>query len=115
DSVYAEEISCLNKTQFNRMYVNAHLKVFPCCFISSDTYHDGSKVFTDTKSKVIEKYGSDFNSLHVSNWDNLFEHPWFKNDLVESWKDPENKLLRCLRTCSVKCNPITSQSQDVPI
>ncbi|NQZ19275.1 MAG: radical SAM protein, partial [Bdellovibrionales bacterium] len=109
---FEEKIQCLNKTEFQRLYISAQLKVFPCCFISNDTYPGKGKVFQDTKEKVVQHYGSDFNSLKHKTWDEIIDHPWFKNELVESWSKNEEKLIRCQRTCSVKCNPITSQSQD---
>ena len=110
-----EKVQCLNRTQFNRIYVNANLKVYPCCFISSDTYEGRGRTFRDTKEKVTEKYGDHFNSLRMHSWDQILKHSWLAQDLVESWDDPDKKLLRCQRTCSVKCNPITSQSQDKKI
>lgn len=107
-----KKIQCLNKSQFQRLYINAYLNVFPCCFISNDTYPGAGKVFKDTKTKVIERYGSSFNSLKMQSWGDILEHEWFSQKLVTSWENSEEKLIRCQRTCSVDCNPITSQSED---
>ncbi len=109
---FTEKIQCLNQTQFNRMYVNARLEVFPCCFLSSDTYNPNSKFYKDSKNKVFNLYSDRFNSLRNHSWEEILDHPWYKENLVSSWDSPEKKLIRCQRTCSVKCNPITSQSVD---
>ncbi len=107
-----EKIACLKKTQFQRIYINAELKVLPCCFISSDTYQPSTRAYKDVQSKVFDKYKKDFNSLRQHDWESVLNHPWFGNDLVASWENPKDKLIRCQKTCSVKINPIISQSQD---
>ncbi len=112
ETALTNSILCLYKTRFGRMYVNAHMKVYPCCFVSSDTFMTSGNVWADTKARVTEKYGEVFNSLKHFNWQEIIDHPWFAKELVESWKKPEESLLRCQRTCGAGMNPIISQSQD---
>lgn len=109
---FEKKIQCLNKSQFQRIYINAMLQVFPCCFISSDTYPGKGANFKDTQDKVWGTYGYGFNSLRQHSWQHILDHPWFSRDLVSSWDKPSDKLVRCQRTCSVQCNPITTQSED---
>ncbi len=106
-------IRCLNKTEFQRIYVNAYASVLPCCFLSSDLYPNSGKFQKDTH-KIFEKYGWDFNSLRHHSWNEILNHPWFASQLVDSWDDADQKLLRCLRTCNVESSPIISQSQNRP-
>ncbi len=113
EQVKKTQIRCLNQTEFQRIYVSAHASVLPCCFISSDLYPNSGKVQKDTL-KVFDRYGWEFNSLRHRDWQEILEHPWFASQLVDSWTDADQKLLRCLRTCNVKSNPIISQTQDRP-
>ncbi len=106
------EIRCLNKSTFQRLYVNAALEVFPCCFISRDNISPKSLLFKDLFKKVHKKYQKNFNSLRHHSWADILQHPFFKRDLLLSWKANETQLLRCQRTCSVKVDPITSQSEN---
>lgn len=105
-------IACLKKTQFQRIYISASLNVWPCCFISNDAMEAQTKFYRELQSKVIQRYEPGFNSLKTQTWDEILNHPWFKNDLVKSWSDPESKLNRCQRTCGLGVNPIISQSED---
>jgi len=110
-----KQINCLYKNEFGRMYVNADLKVYPCCFVSSDTYADVGRAFEDTRLNVLQKYGEGFNSLREKSWNEIMAHPWYARDLVESWQTPDNSLVRCQRTCGVEASPILSQSSTVQL
>lgn len=110
---YESQVKCLNKTQFQRIYINAQVKVMPCCFVGNDFYPGSGLVFRDTKAKVGLKYGEEFNSLKEKTWDEILNHDWYAKDLVASWNQADTRLVRCQRTCGAQCNPITSQSQDV--
>jgi MoaA/NifB/PqqE/SkfB family radical SAM enzyme len=108
----SEKILCLYKNEFGRIYVNSHLQVYPCCFLSSEAMVGNGHVFQDARVKIVDKYGDRFNSLRLFNWEEILNHAWFAKELVESWDNPEESLLRCQRTCGVGMNPILSQSQD---
>lgn len=107
-----QQIACLKKTQFQRIYINALMKVWPCCFISADTLQPNTKAYKDIQTRVLDKYEGNFNSLREKEWEDILSHPWFSHDLVKSWGSPKDKLIRCQKTCSVKVNPINSQSHD---
>ncbi len=106
-------IRCLNKTKFQRIYVNALKQVYPCCFISSDTFSPKSRLFRDYQEKVSDKYGWGFNSLDHFQWSEVLNHPWLKDSLESSWNSSKKQLKRCARTCSSTVDPITSQSEDL--
>jgi MoaA/NifB/PqqE/SkfB family radical SAM enzyme len=105
-------ISCLYKSQFRRIYVNAYAKVFPCCYISDDGYPHKNAIYRDTQAKIFERYGDVFNSLRHHDWGEILSHEWLAGKLVESWDTNLNggRLMRCARTCGVGYKPITSQS-----
>lgn len=106
-------IQCLNKTEFQRLYVDAYGQVFPCCFISADLYPGSEKFKRDTRN-TLDQFEAGFNSLQLKSWDEILDHPWYSQGLVASWSDPEAKLLRCLKTCNARSNQIISQTEDRP-
>jgi MoaA/NifB/PqqE/SkfB family radical SAM enzyme len=111
--VEIKQIKCLYKNEFNRIYVNAQMAVYPCCFISSSSMPGQGKVRQDVQKNVTQRLGPHFNSLRTKSWDEILDHPWFAHELVESWKTPKTTLLQCQKTCGLKVSPILSQSQDV--
>ena len=110
-------IDCLYKNEFRRIYVNAYAQIFPCCYISDDSYPHKNKIYKDTQKKIFEKYGVGFNSLRKHDWKDILEHPWLAGDLENSWsKDlAGGKLMRCARTCGKAYSPIKSQSTDTTL
>lgn len=106
-----KEISCLNKTEFQRIYVNAEMQVHPCCFIGSDLYSKFRTKHNEVKDRFFSNYTTGFNSLRKADWERVLSHPWFKTDLVSSWQSSATPLKRCQQTCLKKFSPITSQSQ----
>ncbi len=108
------KITCLNKSQFQRIYVNANMRVMPCCFLSSDLYPGKGPVFVDTKAKLEQTYGDDFSSLRAHDWQTVLNHRFFKEDLVKSWDAGVDggRFKRCARTCGAGFSPIKSQSKD---
>ena len=110
-------IECLYKNEFKRIYVNAYAQVFPCCYISDDSYPHKNKIYQDKQKKIFEKYGLGFNSLRKHIWKEILEHPWLANELESSWsKDlAGGKLMRCARTCGKGYSPIKSQSTDTSL
>ena len=110
-------IDCLYKNEFRRIYVNAYAQIFPCCYISDDSYPHKNKIYKDTQKKIFEKYEKGFNSLRKHDWKDILEHPWLAGDLENSWsKDlAGGKLMRCARTCGKAYSPIKSQSTDTTL
>jgi MoaA/NifB/PqqE/SkfB family radical SAM enzyme len=108
------KINCLNKSQFQRIYINAFMEVFPCCFLSSDYYTHRMNIAKkrDIQEKVFDVYEKNFNSLRLNPWAQIFDQSWLSNDLVSSWSDGEKRLTRCVKTCGSDFSPIISQSED---
>ncbi len=108
------QISCQNKSEFQRVYVNSLLQVHPCCFISNDLFPSKNFIAQDTNEKVFNKYGQVFNSLREFTWSEVLNHSFFSSELVSSWEksSSEGRLLRCARTCGKTYSPILGQSKD---
>ncbi len=114
-AIPVKKIQCLYRDTFGRMYVNSQMKVFPCCFVSSDVIQASGRAYSDFVQKVEIKYGSEFNSLRNFSWNEILNHEWLSNEMVESWSKPQESLLRCQKTCGLGHNPILSQSQDTQL
>jgi MoaA/NifB/PqqE/SkfB family radical SAM enzyme len=108
------QITCLNKSQFQRIYVNAFVRVMPCCFLSSDLYPGKGQVYRDTNAKLLERHGADFSSLRLHDWNTVLNHSFFAEELVNSWNTDVagGRFKRCARTCGAGFSPIKSQSKD---
>ena len=111
------EIDCLYKNEFKRIYVNAYAAVYPCCYISDDSYPHKNKIYKDTQEKIFNRYGKTFNSLREHSWNDILTHDWLRNDLTNSWNTDlaGGKLMRCARTCGKGYSPIKSQSTDTAL
>lgn len=107
-----KKISCLYRDEFKRLYVDFKTRVHACCFLSAALLSNSGKVFTDTVKHAVDPYPNNFNSLRHNDWESIFNENWFRNDLVDSWKNLEQSPLQCQRTCAHKVSPITSQSLD---
>lgn len=107
-------INCLYKNNFRRIYVNSYAQVFPCCYLSNDVFPAKNSIVKDTKEKVFDRWGTNFNSLRHHNWNEILEHEWFAGELESSWNKDllGGKLMRCARTCGSGYSPIKSQSTD---
>ena len=108
------EIDCLYKNEFKRIYVNAYAKVYPCCYISDDSYPHKNAIYKDTQSKIFSRWGDEFNSLRSNSWQEILDHEWMNKELERSWGTnlAGGKLMRCARTCGKGYSPIKSQSTD---
>ena len=109
-------ISCLYQKRFSRLFVNSTAQVFPCCFLHDESYKSKS----DYQTKIVERFGSEFNSLDHHSWEEILRHPWFQSELESSWgqtlsSGQHPRLERCARTCGSELNPILSQTQNVPL
>jgi MoaA/NifB/PqqE/SkfB family radical SAM enzyme len=110
-------IKCLYKTYFSRYYIDAHGKVFPCCYLGNDAIENSRSLNQDYHKKIRLNYGDSFNDLNLKTWDEILDSNFFKSELEKSWNEKiqETRLIRCARTCGEKFNPIMSQSFDTKL
>jgi len=116
------KINCINQHKFKRLYLDFEARLWPCCFIPADIYsfHQKNKFKKDFDEKVVKAWGSEFNDIRKNSLEEILEHPWFREKLVDSWSnkiaDKDNpRLLKCARTCGHKYNPILSQTQNIEL
>ncbi len=86
------------------IYIDFEQNVWPCCWVGAPTYFDGkNNIQKNQLKKLIERYGKGFNSLKTKSLEEVLKHPWFNNDLEDSWNntmsDDNFKLMTCGRTC----------------
>ncbi len=110
-------IQCLYKTTFRRLYVNATGHGFPCCYLGNDFEPATRFLNSDFQKKFLNRYEENFNHVATKGWSEVLAHPFFMNELEQSWTKPltDGRLVRCGRTCGQQYSPILSQSQDVAL
>lgn len=112
------EISCNNQKK-NTYFISHDSRVWPCCFIPNGFFKNDTARTEFLNKRIYQEYGKDFNDLTVHSVNDILEHRFFSNDLVESWNNPVGlgpcgKITRCAETCSVKQlekNPIGEKEQ----
>lgn len=112
------EISCNNQKK-NTYFISHDSRIWPCCFIPNGFYKNDLAKQEFLNKRIYEEYGQDFNDMTKNSVNDILEHKFFSNDLVESWNNPVGlgpcgKITRCVETCSIKQlqkNPIGKKEQ----
>ncbi len=80
------------------LYIDFNLDLWPCCWVGAPMYFEGTKNIQKIQlMEMLNKYEKGFNSLTNKSIEEVLNHRWFANDLVESFTT--NKLMTCGRTC----------------
>lgn len=106
------KIKC-NSISKNMFFVSHDSRLWPCCFIPNGFYVN-PKTNKYMNERIYKNYGKDFNDLTKYSADEIVAHPFYKNNLVESFnnmigKGCVDKISRCVDTCTVK------QLEKIPI
>ncbi len=94
-----QEISCSFKRD-GMAFLSWEGKVWPCCFISN-IFYKGEAAVRQFEGVMNSRYPENFNSLYHHTFDEVLSSPLFKNDLMESWTNPNELRSRCADMCSV--------------
>jgi MoaA/NifB/PqqE/SkfB family radical SAM enzyme len=102
------EIRCNSQTK--KMYfIGYDGRLWPCCFL-----HNGRITLDEGKLDILNKrlfeaYGDyDWNNCNKHSVTEILQHPFYKNDLVSSWKSTNHstgttdRIHRCTEVCNVK-------------
>ena len=98
-------IEC-NALQRDMFFLSYDSKLWPCCFLSNAFLAYGfHKEYME--KRIIENYGKDFNNLLKFSVDEIIEHRFFKEDLIDSFTknigyEKKNKIPKCMETCNCK-------------
>ena len=79
------------------LYIDFNLDLWPCCWVGAPMYFEGDNIQKNELLRMINKYEVSFNSLRKYSIEEVLNHRWFANDLVESFTN--KKLMTCGRTC----------------
>lgn len=78
-------------------HLNVDGTVWPCCYTANGNYHAAPHIRQQWR-KWDNEYGQGWNSLHQHSLETIIQHPFFQQDLAESW----SHNLICLEHCG-KC------------
>jgi len=98
------EIECKFKKQ-NALFVDFEARLWPCTWVGAPIYFSRKdNIQKQQIHKILNHYGWHFNSLRHFNLQDVLNHEWFNNKLIESWNglqsdNPIGKLMTCGRTC----------------
>lgn len=94
------EIECKYQTS-KTLYIDHQLFLWPCCWVGAPLFFEGDNIQKNQLFKLLSQYEPGFNSLDEYSIEEILEHPWFKNDLENSWNCTmeTGKLMTCGRTC----------------
>lgn len=88
--------------------------VWPCCYFSSSR---AQKTTQEHHDAPFKKYGENWNNLNHHGFDEIIEHRFYKEDLVDSWSstkhgyDFKDRIFRCTSTCSKSKNFPTASNK----
>lgn len=94
-----QNIICKYKQQ-RWIFVSFEGDLFPCCWMGGQKYkmnQDNNEIY-----QLFKTYGKDFLSLKKYTAQEIFEHPWFKNELEKSWNLNPYKV--CTKQCLESLN-----------
>ena len=87
------------------LFIDFSMRVYPCCWIGAFPY------LSDLSEKkqfnqLTKKYGTDFNNLKYHSLEEILNHKWFSQDLVDSWRNKTDDIAnprwkKCSQVCSV--------------
>ena len=95
--------------QKEKMYfIDFNARLWPCCFLRNTEFFGHNNHWYQVKHNMFDAYKDvDWNRLDLYNVNDVLNHPFFANDLVESF-DAEygtgcgKKIVKCAGTCSLK-------------
>ena len=95
--------------QKEQMYfVDFNARLWPCCFIRNTEFGGYNSHWHQVKKVMFESYNNlDWNRLDMYTVEEIINHPYYKNDLVDSFSNGYgatcgSKLVKCSATCSKK-------------
>lgn len=97
-----DRITC-SYLPLNAYVIEFNGSVWPCCYFSSSRAQKTSQEHHDAPFK---QYGDNWNNLNYNSFDEIIEHRFYTEDLVDSWSSTKHgyglkeRIFRCTSTCS---------------
>jgi len=101
------DIDCYFKNQ-GMYFIDFNARLWPCCFIRNTEFGGYNSHWHQVKKVMFESYDNlDWNRLDMYTVEEITNHPYYKNDLVDSFSNGYgatcgSKLVKCSATCSKK-------------
>jgi MoaA/NifB/PqqE/SkfB family radical SAM enzyme len=107
-SLVNNEIECNNQNK-KMFFIGFDSRLWPCCFLHNGMLSSDEGKREILKKRLFETYGSDkWNSCDLHDIETILSHPFYENDLVESWNSTEHgvnmndRIFRCTEVCNKK-------------
>lgn len=107
-SYMADSISCDTQTR-KMFFIGYDSRLWPCCFLHNGFITADSGKRQLLAQRLFDSYNSnDWNDLTLHSVEEVLNHEFYKNDLVNSWQsqqhgiDSGSRIFRCTEVCSVK-------------
>jgi len=100
-------IDCYFKNE-GMYFIDFNARLWPCCFIRNTEFGGYNSHWHQVKKVMFESYNNlDWNRLDLYSVEEILNHPYYKNDLVDSFSNGYgdscgSKLVKCSATCSKK-------------
>ncbi len=105
---YTKETDILCKAKLERkVFIDYDMNLMPCCWFGA---HDPPA--WRQMEKVFDKYGKEFYNLRKYGW-NVLEHQFYQNHLYNSWKNIEERIYTCGRTCGRQFQSSSGYGQNI--
>jgi len=108
-SKYANDaVACDTQTR-KMFFIGYDARLWPCCFLHNGFMSMDRGKKTLLTQRLFDAYGStDWNDLNLHSVEEILDHEFYKNDLVNSWQSSSHstskgsRIFRCTEVCSVK-------------
>lgn len=95
-------ITCKFKTEKRGVFLDFQGKLWPCCWMAAPLHQHDETEQKPYIQQLLAKYGEDFHSLRKNSWEKVLTHPWFAQELVQSWGLGGARSPTCARNCGEK-------------
>ncbi len=98
-------IKCKFKSD-SAVFLDFSGNLWPCTWIGAPIYYNKNNTQYDELMKLYTKYGTNFNSVIENDLSKVLNHPWFENNLCNSWEPVDkreyDRISLCGKTCGEK-------------
>jgi len=97
------QITCKAKADY-RLFIDFNARIWPCTWTAGGLYYTGKNdVQRADALRILDKYGTNFNSLRHFSLEEILQHEYYATDLNASWSSTSGsinpKLEACVRFC----------------
>jgi len=87
----------------SKIFIDFFGDLWPCTWFGFTPLAEPSSAFRSQTESLYQKYGRGFNSVLKNSLPEVLEHPWFNEELEDSWKAPGHRQCKRFDICSQLC------------